>query len=336
MSSKFNSLRFTAGQRGRRLAQPEIPETDLVQHAQTVRDLRHFAKEVDCFAHRHVEHFVNVLAAISHVENLLLESCALALLANQLDVREKLHLDSHSAVTLANLATPARKIEREVRRVEAAGLCLTCRGKNFANCIVDFYVRDGIRARRAADWRLVHQNHIIDKRSAVELLKRADVALPVTPLFLDAGVDAVVNQRRLSRTAHPCNADEHVQRYLDVDRLQIVFGRALNREPAFLWNAALLWLFDFRIAAQVTRRQRSLIIQQSGVVAFVDHSSTQLTRRGTDVENVIRGTHHLSVVLDDEHSVADVAQVFEQTNQTVVVAWVQADRGLVEHVKRAD
>jgi hypothetical protein len=41
-------------------------------------------------------------------------------------------------------------------------------------------------------------------------------------------------------------------------------------------------------------------------------------------------------VFDDEHRVADVAQVLEQADETIVVARVQTDRRLVEHVKRAD
>ena len=46
--------------------------------------------------------------------------------------------------------------------------------------------------------------------------------------------------------------------------------------------------------------------------------------------------HHLLVVLDDEHGVAEVAQPLERPDQLVVVALVQADRGLVEDVEHAD
>ena len=104
------------------MAQPQVTQSDFIQHAQTVRNLRHFAKEADRLAHSHAQHFVNVLAAITNVENLLLESRSFALLANQFDVGEKLHLHCDRAVALANLTTPAGKIEREVRRIKAARL----------------------------------------------------------------------------------------------------------------------------------------------------------------------------------------------------------------------
>jgi hypothetical protein len=57
---------------------------------------------------------------------------------------------------------------------------------------------------------------------------------------------------------------------------------------------------------------------------------------GPDVDDVVGRPDHVLVVLDDEHGVADVGQVAERADEPVVVALVQADRRLVEHVARAD
>ena len=46
--------------------------------------------------------------------------------------------------------------------------------------------------------------------------------------------------------------------------------------------------------------------------------------------------HHLLVVLDDEHGVADVAQPLERVDEPAVVALVEPDRRLVEDVEHAD
>src|SRR5215510_13664921 len=43
----------------------------------------------------------------------------------------------------------------------------------------------------------------------------------------------------------------------------------------------------------------------------------------------------LFVVLDDDHGVAEVAQAHEGVDEALVVALVQADRRLVEHVEHA-
>ena len=54
------------------------------------------------------------------------------------------------------------------------------------------------------------------------------------------------------------------------------------------------------------------------------------------VDQVIGRAHHLLVVLDHEHRVAEVAQPLERADQLAVVALVEADRGLVEDVEHAD
>ena len=51
---------------------------------------------------------------------------------------------------------------------------------------------------------------------------------------------------------------------------------------------------------------------------------------------MIGGAHRLLVVLDDDHGVAEVAQLLERGEQPRVVALVQADRRLVEDVQHAD
>ena len=41
------------------------------------------------------------------------------------------------------------------------------------------------------------------------------------------------------------------------------------------------------------------------------------------------------VVLDDQHRIAQLAQLFQGLNEPVVVALVQADRGLIQNVEHA-
>ena len=58
-------------------------------------------------------------------------------------------------------------------------------------------------------------------------------------------------------------------------------------------------------------------------------------RTGADVDDVVGAADGVLVVLDDDHGVADVAQLLERLQQAVVVALVQADRRLVEDVHDA-
>ena len=79
----------------------------------------------------------------------------------------------------------------------------------------------------------------------------------------------------------------------------------------------------FRVGHDVGRRALATIS------AAVDAGA------GADVDDVVGGDDGVLVVLDDDDGVAEVAQVPQRLEQAVVVALVQADGGLVEHVEHA-
>ena len=56
---------------------------------------------------------------------------------------------------------------------------------------------------------------------------------------------------------------------------------------------------------------------------------------GADVEHVVGDADRVLVVLDHDHGVAEVAQPLQRFEQPRIVALVQADRRLVEHVEHA-
>jgi len=69
--------------------------------------------------------------------------------------------------------------------------------------------------------------------------------------------------------------------------------------------------------------------------AFGDDLAAVHARARTHVNDVVGGADRVFVVLDHQYAVADVAQVFQGADQAVVVALVQADRRLVQHVHHA-
>ncbi len=54
-----------------------------------------------------------------------------------------------------------------------------------------------------------------------------------------------------------------------------------------------------------------------------------------DIHDPITGANGVLVVLDDEHGVAQVAQPVQRVNQSMIIALVQTDRRLVQHIQRA-
>ena len=56
---------------------------------------------------------------------------------------------------------------------------------------------------------------------------------------------------------------------------------------------------------------------------------------GPDVEHVVGGADGVLVVLHHDHGIAEIAQPLERFQQPRIVALVQPDRRLVEHVEHA-
>ena len=74
----------------------------------------------------------------------------------------------------------------------------------------------------------------------------------------------------------------------------------------------------------------------SGIGPCDDDVAAVRAGAGADVDQVVGGADAVLVVLDHDDGVADVAQALERADEPRVVALVQADRRLVEHVADAD
>src|SRR5215510_14211389 len=100
----------------------DVAEPDPLQGYELVADRRHRAEEIGALVDGHVEHIGDALAAEQYLEGLAVVAPALADVALDIDVGQKVHLDLDDAVALACLATPALDVEREAARQIAARL----------------------------------------------------------------------------------------------------------------------------------------------------------------------------------------------------------------------
>ena len=121
-----------------------------------------------------------------------------------------------------------------------------------------------------------------------------------------------------------------------VDPLEVVLGRADERQPvAVLGLAAHQRQRDLAAAGEVLAGQALGRGEDLGGRALGDHEAAVDAGARAHVDDVVGLADRVLVVLDDDHRVAEVAQVLERLEQAVVVALMQADRGLVEHVEHA-
>ena len=66
-----------------------------------------------------------------------------------------------------------------------------------------------------------------------------------------------------------------------------------------------------------------------------DHVAAGIARAGPEIDDKIGAADGLFVVLHNENGVAEVAKLFQRGEQAIVIARVQADGRLVQHIEHA-
>ena len=188
LGGELDALRLAAGQRRRRLAEPDVAEADVDERLQVPGDRRDRREEVGGLLDRHVEHLGDGLALVVHLERLAVVAGAVADLARDVDVGQEVHLDLDRAVAGARLAAAALDVEREPARLVAAHLRLGGRGEQLADVVEDAGVGRRVGPRGAADRALV------DVDDLVEVLEAGDAS--VCRPGHRAGAVELVGQRR--------------------------------------------------------------------------------------------------------------------------------------------
>ena len=148
------------------------------------------------------------------------------------------------------------------------------------------------------------------------------------------GQHGVVDERGLARARDAGHTGEKPNRERDVDLLQIVTARAAHDELLLrVRGSALRWQLDTQATREVAAGERVRVGGERLGGALADDFAPVDARPGAEIDDVVAGADGVLVVFHHEHRVAQIAQMFERRDQAFVVALVQTDRRLVEHVK---
>ena len=189
-----------------------------------------------------------------------------------------------------------------------------------------------IRAGCAADGRLVDVDHL------VQVFDPFDAAMPARPVLrpihalVKRLVEHLVNQARLAAAADAGDADQLTQREAHVHLLQVVFARIAHDQIVAVARPAFGGDVDLLFAAQILCCQTVGAMHEVVGRCGADHVSAEFAGARPHVDDPIGRAHRLFVMLDDEHRVAQVAQIEQRTDQPGVVALVQADARLIQDV----
>jgi hypothetical protein len=101
------------------------------------------------------------------------------------------------------------------------------------------------------------------------------------------------------------------------------------------WFSTMLWHRNARSPTQISPCQRR------GIVAnLIDRSrcqqvTTQLTRAGSKIEQVICRANHIRIMLDHQDRIAEIAQLLHDRDQLRRITRMQSDGRLIEHIQSA-
>ena len=61
--------------------------------------------------------------------------------------------------------------------------------------------------------------------------------------------------------------------------------------------------------------------------------SAIFSRTGTQIENAVRGAHDVRIMLDHQDRVPQIAKIMQNLHQSMRVARVQPNRGLIQYIQ---
>jgi len=331
---QLQPLRLATRQGRRGLAQSQVAESDLVQHAQLARDVGEVRVEVERLAYAHLQDLGDVAATVEDLQRLGSIARPAARLARHQHVGKEMHLHQDRSGAFARLAAAARNVEGKEPRPEAPGTSLGYRGQALADAVERLDVGDRVAARAAADRRLVHQFDAAQPFMARQAPVRTALDAGVAEHASQGAVQRVVDQARLARSRHAGHdgqgaaRETHRQIAEIVDRgagqfdpLRVRAGRAFTRRT------------DRSASGEIVSRGRALRGRDAPGRPLVQHGAARFAGAGTEIDQPVRVFHHAWVVLDDDDRVAHVAQAAHDADQSIDVQRVQTDGRLVEDIE---
>ena len=315
------------------MPQPDVAQAHVPQRFQLGFDPGEIEEKLQSLIDGHAQDIGDTPVPHGDFQSFPVVAPALADLAGNRDVGQELHLDLIVALPLAGLTPAALDVEGEPAGRITPHPSLGQAGEQLSDGGEGAGVGGRVGAGGAADGRLVDIDHLVDVLHTHQFIVCArQVSATVHDLrqFL---VKDLVGQGALSRPRNPGDADQHPQRQLYVDVLEVVLSSALDGQGFAVALAALRrHRYDFS-SAEVLAGYRlgdlDHLFQRSGG----HHVAALLPGTRTHVRDVIGGPHHRLIVLHHDHRVSHVLQLGQRVDEEMVVVGMQANRRLIANVE---
>ena len=132
----------------------------------------------------------------------------------------------------------------------------------------------------------------------------------------------MVQERRLACTAYSSDAGKRPERNAEREITEIIGFGAFNDQTLAVARTAFFRHRNAFTSAQIIAGDRIFSLQHAFHQAAINNLSAELARARSEVDDVVRCTNGVFVVLNHHHAIADVAQMFERFDQAHVIALV--------------
>ena len=176
-------------------------------------------------------------------------------------------------------------------------------------------------------------DHSIDLFKPKNLFVRQGVTVALVQFISDSLIQGVIHQRRFAGAGHARHAGHQADGNRCFDIFQVVPCRADNPDlPRPVGCSAFVGYRNRTLPREVLPGQGLRIVFDVLRRAARNYSTAVNTGARSQVDDMIGGKYCLFIVFDDDHCVADIAQVRQRAEQSLVVSLMQADRWFVEDV----
>ena len=347
LGHELDALSLAARERRARLAERQVAEAHVLEQPEGVVHAAMCGKEARRIIDVHGEHIADAGVAPAYRERLGVEAPPAAHITQHLDIGQEAHLDGAHALPRARFAAAAGGVEREAAGAVAAHPGLGGSRIDAADLVPEAEVGRRTGARWLADRCLVDLEHAIELLESLQRFAAderggggasasaagGNVGGETPP---QVGVQHIARQRGLARARDARDDHQPSERYLHITAPDVVQRdtRARQARGGRVHRTMRSRRMQQRLAQEAPggrARVGGQILHRAGT----DELAAAHARLRTEVEHVIGAADGLLVVLDHHQRVAMSGQLGERIEQDLVVARVQADRGLVQHVAHA-
>ena len=156
-------------------------------------------------------------------------------------------------------------------------------------------------------------------------------------LRLECRDERLEHQRRLARTRNARHRDKTAARNIDFERLDGMDGIGCHADMPLVEHFVVIHLRTQALGLCAQKRGDAAALRLFDLVHRTsgNHITAARSGNGAHLDQIISLRQHARIVVDNDHGVAVAHQIAHHAYQTVDIGRMQADRGLVQHIKHA-